>query len=162
MAKELRVWSPFHELERFRRDFDDLFNRFLGSGPTAPGRRDLPAPPIESFTEGDKLIVRADLPGIEPKDVDISVIGNTLVLRGSRESTKEHKERDFTHREVTYGSFERSLTLPEGVRADQIKASYRNGVLELTIALPAEVSTRRVPIEVDTRGTRQTGEPKTH
>jgi HSP20 family protein len=147
MAKEeSRQWSPFRELERFRRDLDDVFARFFGGGATS-AFSSAAEPKIESYVEDDKMIVRADLPGIDPKDVEVSVIGDTLTLRGAREAREEQKGRNFTHREVTYGSFERSLTLPKGVKAEDIKASYQNGVLELTAPIPKESAPRKVPIE---------------
>jgi HSP20 family protein len=143
MARELQVWSPMRELERFRREFDDMFARFLGGRETA-----LSGPPIESFVDGDRLIVRADLPGVDPKDVEVTVTGNILTLKGTRRYEHESKERDFIHREVSYGSFERSLTLPEGIKAEQVKASYRNGVLELTVPMPQSMAARKVPVEI--------------
>ncbi len=95
------------------------------------------------------MIVRADLPGTDPKDVEVSVRGETLTLRGTREAREEKKGRDFMHREVSYGSFERSLTLPKGVRAEDIKASYQHGVLQLSIPIPQGMTPRKVPIQVD-------------
>jgi HSP20 family protein len=100
-------------------------------------------PAIESYVDQDTLVVRADLPGIDPKNVDISVVGNNLVIRGQRESTKEEKGRDYYHREISYGTFQRSIPLPEGVKADQIKASYKSDVLELTAPLPKESAAAR-------------------
>ena len=149
MAKDLQQWSPFRELERFRRDFDDLFDRFFGGGVSAAGLS-ASAPKIESFMEDGKMIVRADLPGIDPKDVEVSVTGETLTLRATRQAREENKGRDFRHREVSYGSFERTLTLPKGVKTEDIRAAYQNGVLELTIPVPKEAATRKVPIEVET------------
>jgi HSP20 family protein len=143
MARELQIWSPMRELERFRRDFDDLFARFLGASDIS-----LSGPPIESFVDGNRLVVRADLPGVDPKDVEVTLAGNVLTIKGSRRSEHENKGRDFLHREVSYGSFERSLTLPEGVKADQVKASYRNGVLELEVPMPEALAVRKVPVEI--------------
>jgi HSP20 family protein len=145
MANEPRTWSPFGELDRFRRDFDDVFDRFLGGrlSRQSPGS----GPALESYAEGGKLIIRADLPGIDPKDVEITVSGDQLTIRGKRERQHEQKGRDFIHREVTYGSFERVVKLPSGVNPDQIKASYNNGVLELGVTLPEQSQTRKVPIQ---------------
>jgi HSP20 family protein len=149
MAKEeSRQWSPFREMERFRRDLDDVFTRFFGEG-GPPAFSSAGEPKIDSYIENDKLIVRADLPGIDPKDVEVSVLGDTLTLRGTREVREDQKGRNFIHREVSYGSFERSLTLPKGVRAEDIKASYQHGVLELTAPIPRESAPRKVPIEID-------------
>ena len=145
MANEPQAWSPFRELDRFRRDFDDLFDRFLGDrlSRQSPGN----GPALESYVANGKLIVRADLPGIAPKDVEITATGDQLTIRGKREQQREEKGRDFIHREVTYGSFERVVKLPGGVNPDEIKASYNNGVLELTVPLPEQSRTRKVPIQ---------------
>ena len=145
MANEPQGWSPFRELDRFRRDFDDLFDRFLGGRLSRQSSGEGPA--LESYVASGKLIVRADLPGVDPKDVEITASGDQLTIRGKREQQREEKGRDFIHREVIYGSFERSLKLPGGVNPDEIKASYTNGVLELTVPLPEESRTRRVPIQ---------------
>ncbi len=149
MAKDPQQWSPFRELERFRRDFDDLFDRFFGGGVSAASPS-APAPKIESFVEEGKMIVRADLPGVDPDNVEVSVTGDTLTVRGARQAREEQKGRDFLHREVSYGNFERTLTLPKGIKTEDIRASYQNGVLELTIPIPKESATRKVPIEVET------------
>src|SRR5579885_1823352 len=149
MANFIQTWNPFREMEQFRRDFDELFDRFLGRGKRAVKEPSVFEPPIESYIEGDKMVVRADLPGIDPKDVEITVIGDVLTIKGSREDRHEKKERNFVFKEVTYGSFERSVTLPAGVRAEDIKAAYKDGVLELTAPAPKELSPRKVPIQVE-------------
>jgi HSP20 family protein len=150
MANEPQAWSPLRELDRFRRDFDDLFDRLLGGrfSRQSPGH----GPALESYVDNGKLIVRADLPGIDPKDVEITADGDQLTIRAKREQQREEKGRDFIHREVVYGSFERKLRLPGGVNPDEIKASYQNGVLELSVPLPEQSRTRKVPIQ-STRGT---------
>jgi HSP20 family protein len=145
MANEPQAWSPLRELDRFRRDFDELFDRFLG-GRVA---RQSPAsgPALESYVDNGKLIVRADLPGVDPNDVEITATGDQLTIRGKREQRHEEKGRDFIHREVAYGSFERSVKLPGGINPDDIRASYTNGVLQLSIPLPEQARTRKVPIQ---------------
>jgi HSP20 family protein len=145
MANEPQAWSPFRELDRFRRDFDDLFDRFLGGRLSRPSQGSGPA--LESYVDNGKLVVRADLPGVDPKDVEITATGDQLTIRGKREQRHEQRQRDFLHREVSYGSFERVLKLPGGVNPDEIKASYTNGVLELTVPLPEQARTRKVPIQ---------------
>lgn len=149
MANEPQVWSPLRELDRFRRDFDDLFDRFLGGRMGPMASKGAESPVLESFIDDGKLIIRADLPGIDPKDVEITVTGDTLMLRGKREQQREEKGRNYLHREVVYGSFERSLRLPAGVKADQVRAAYRNGVLELTVPVPTEARPRKVPVEIE-------------
>jgi HSP20 family protein len=146
MANEPQAWSPFRELDRFRRDFDDLFDRFLGGRPSRQSFGNGPA--LESYVDSGKLVVRVDLPGIDPKDVQITATGNQLTIRGTREQQREEKGRDFIHREVAYGSFERTVKLPGEVNPDEIKAVYNNGVLELTAPLPEQSRTRKIPIQV--------------
>jgi HSP20 family protein len=145
MANPLQAWNPFREMEHFRRDFDELFDRFLGRH--RRGEANVPA--IESYIEDDKLVVRADLPGIDPKSVEVSVSGDILTIKGSREDRREKKERNFVFQEVSYGNFERSISLPQGVKAEDIKASYKDGVLELTAPAPKELAPRKVPIQVE-------------
>jgi HSP20 family protein len=90
-----------------------------------------------------------DLPGIDPKQVDVKVTGGILTVKGSREQKSETKRHDFLRREVRYGSFERSLSLPEGMKAEDLKASYRDGILELTATMPKESVAKQVKIEIE-------------
>ena len=145
MPNQSATWSPFRELDRFRRDFDELLDRFLG-GPLSP-QAPASGPALESYVDNGRLLVRADLPGIDPKDVEITATGDQLTIRGKREQQQEEKGRDFIHCEVVYGSFERVVKLPGGVDPDRINASYQNGVLELTVPLPEHSQTRKVPIQ---------------
>lgn len=145
MPNQSQTWSPFQELDRFKRDFDELLDRFLGGRFSRKASANGPA--LESYIDNHQLIVRADLPGVDPKDVEITATGDQLTIRGKREQQREEKGREFIHREVIYGSFERLVKLPGGVNPDRIKASYQNGVLELTVPLPEQSQTRKVPIE---------------
>jgi len=155
----LEKWKPSHELDRFRREFDDLIERFgldhdwFGRFPIDReffgGESAAMRPAIESYVENGKFIVRTDLPGIEAKDVEIKVVGNVLTIKGQREEKRETKKADYLRREVRYGSFERSITLPEGIKADDLKATYRDGVLELTATMPKEAAPKEVTIQVE-------------
>jgi HSP20 family protein len=150
MANDPKMWSPFRELDRFKRDFDDLFDRFLG-GRITPAAQTAIVPPLESCVDQGKFMVRADLPGIDPKDVEITATGDQLTIRGKRARNEEERGRNFIQREVSYGSFERSVKLPEGVKPEEITASYRNGVLELTAPMAEDTKTRKVPIQVENK-----------
>lgn len=141
----------FQDLFDFRRDFDQIFHRFL----SWPATREEPgvmadfAPAIESFIDKDgrKFHCQVMLPGVDPKDVNIQVLGNTLTLSGERSSSRETKEADYLHREITYGSFQRSILLPEGVDKDRLAAEYRNGMLEITAPISAAALPRKVEIK---------------
>lgn len=148
MAKQPEFWQGFRGLEHFRENFDDLFDRLIGRPADAPATG-VRGPALESFVEDDRLVIRVDLPGIDPAKVEVTVAGNLLTIRGAREDRREQKHRDFIQREVSYGSFERTLTLPRGAETEHVAAAYHNGVLELTIPMPKEMTPRKVPIEIE-------------
>jgi HSP20 family protein len=141
------------ELETFRQRMDDLFadlsERFFD-----PSERERSvwgtegwAPAIESHVDKDTLVVKADLPGIDPKEVSISVTGNQLTITGERKREEKKEEKDYVYREVAYGKFSRTMTLPEGVDADKIKATYKAGVLEVTMPAPKQIAGKKIQIE---------------
>jgi HSP20 family protein len=105
-------------------------------------------PSVESFVRNGELILRADLPGIDPKEVELAIEGHRLVLRGERKAKEERKDKDYLYREVSYGRFERTVDLPEGVDPETIKAAYHDGVLEVTMKAPKEMVAKKVPITV--------------
>jgi HSP20 family protein len=150
--REEQEWEPFRELEEWHRNLDDLFTRFTGRTPfegTAFAGKGHPA--IESFTKNGDLVVRMDLPGVDPKEVDISVTGDVLTVKGERRHKEEKKEGEYAHEEISYGSFERSLRLPAKVDADKIKASYDKGVLEISMPVPKELAPKKVSVQVESK-----------
>jgi len=150
MLGELQPWSSIRsvlqEMNLFRQDADRLFERFFDEDSFALDTPMLPT--AESFIEDGKLCMRFDLPGVDPKDIDISVVGNAVTVRASRERRSNHRDGAFKRTDVSYGRSERSMTLPEGVKADDLKAVYRNGVLELTAPIPQELAGRKIPVEI--------------
>jgi HSP20 family protein len=152
----LEKWSPSRELDRLRHEFDDLLERFgfERGGLLKEWQSTSVRPAIESYADRDKFTVRVELPGIDPKDVDIKVTGGVLTVKGAREEKHETSKHDFFHREFHYGSFERSMTLPEGMKAEDLKATFHDGVLELTAPMPKEALPKEVKIQI------QSGEAK--
>jgi HSP20 family protein len=141
------------DLDTLRQHMDDLFER-LSERVFGPGERarsvwgtEALAPAIESHVDKDTLVIKADLPGIDPKEVSISVTGTQLTLAGERKQEEKKEEKDYFYREVAYGKFTRTLTLPEGVDADKVKATYKNGVLEITMPAPKQVTGKKIQIE---------------
>jgi HSP20 family protein len=146
----LRPWAPFREMEEFRHSVDEMLEHLRGKiGYPLGGGSAALKPPIESFVEEGKLTVRVELPGIDPKDIAVNVMGDMLTIRASRQQDEETKKRDFLHREFRYGAVERLMTLPEGVGAEDIKASFSNGLLQLTIPMPAETAPKEVKVHVE-------------
>jgi HSP20 family protein len=154
----LERWRPGRELDRFRSEFDDLLERFgvdrdwfrfpLGRELFGDWQQST-RPAIDTRVEDGKFIVHADLPGIDPKDVDIKVVADVLTIKGSRQEKRESKKADYMRREIRYGSFERSIPLPEGIKAEDLKATYRDGVLELSAPIPKEAIPKEVKIQVE-------------
>lgn len=107
---------------------------------------------VEEYREDNTLVVKAEVPGINPEDdVDITLVGNQLSIGVRREEKSEHKDKEGYHSEFRYGTFSRSVTLPTGVTQDDVHAAYRDGVLEVRVPLPEEPvpGSRKIPI---TRG----------
>jgi HSP20 family protein len=101
------------------------------------------SPQLETYVKDDALHIRADLPGVDPKAVDISVEGDVLTIRGERKAVHE----EASYREVTYGRFERRVRVPDGADPEKISAQYTNGVLEITVPIAKPV-TRKVTVNV--------------
>jgi len=140
----LMPWRPFRELERWARTLESRFPRIFEE---AEEEEFLPA--VESFVKNGNLVVRADLPGIDPKDVEVTVLGNVLTIKGERKEEKEVKKEDYLRRETSYGAFERRMTLPEGVTADKIKATFKNGVVEVTMPAAKGMEAKKIPLEAE-------------
>ncbi len=148
--RAMRRWDPFSELREMQHDMDRLFERFLGRDiGTAEGGTGAWMPSVESYAKGNDLVLKCELPGVDPKDVDVSVDENTrqLIIKGERKTEKGTKEEDYIYRELSYGSFERRFTLPEGVKTDQLKAKFTNGILELTMPGAAVSKPKKIEIE---------------
>ncbi len=148
--RALAPWRPMRELSSLHDEIDKIFSDFFGTGDrwmTKPFDMGF-SPAVESYVKDGSLVVRADLPGIDPKDVELAIEGDRLHIRGERKEEKEHKDKQYLHREVTAGRFERTLMLPGGVDPDSVKATYRDGVLEVTMNAPKELVPKKVEIEI--------------
>lgn len=151
MTKTLAPWRPFRELSLFRQTPTDLFERICEdwNWPRFEGEEEWTlTSAIETHVEGNVLTVKADLPGIDPKEAELSVEGKPLTLKGERKVEEKHEEGKTYHHEVRYGAFTRTVTLPAEVEAEKIEAHYENGVLEVKVPLPEEVAPKKVAIEV--------------
>ena len=138
-------WDPWGELAALQRDVNELFSRSPGSGAIA--RTGAFVPPIDAFRTDEGLVVRMELPGMKPEDVDIAVQDGVLTVSGERFGEVDVKEDAWLRRERFVGQFERSFTLPEGTDADAISAAFDHGLLELRIPHPPEQQPRRVQIK---------------
>ncbi len=140
----LTRWEPMREIMSLReamdRLFDDAFTRPISLGVAA-------VPAIDMYQTNDEVVVRAALPGLKPEDVQISVTGDVLTLRGEFKQADEKKEATYHIREQRYGSFERSVMLPTEVQTDKAKAEFENGVLTVTLPKAEAVKPRTITIK---------------
>lgn len=149
----MRKFDPFEELHSMQREMDRLFDRFVGRETTH--EYDVAwVPVVDSYMRDGKLVYKAELPGVDPKDVDVSVTDKELVIKGDRKSEKEAKEETYSYREISYGSFERHFLLPEGAKIEDLKANFTNGVLEITVPVPEKLETAR-KIKIETKESKQ-------
>lgn len=144
MARTITRWEPFAELAEMRSRFD----RLLSDLADGEGREWTPA--IDVVRDNGDLVVRANVPGIKPEEIEIKVEDDVLTISGEHEETKEETDKKFVRRERRYGAFSRSMPLPEGVDPKKIDAKTHDGVLEVTIPLPKEASHEPVTIKAKT------------
>src|SRR5688500_15865010 len=137
----LLQWDPWCELSAFERQVNELFGRSTRQPATS-----MWAPALEAFHTKDDFVVRLELPGIKPDDVDVQVTDNVLVIRGERHFDDEVEGESFLRRERSYGRFERQVLLPEGTDAESIAARFDLGVLEVRIPHPLTKEPTRVKI----------------
>ena len=138
-------WEPMRELNALQSEMNRLFNTFFDEG-GKNGERRRWAPAVDLLEREDSLVLRADLPGLKEDDVQIEVRDNVLTISGERRAEFEDSEQGYYRIERAFGSFSRSLTLPEGVDSDKIEANFENGVLEVKIPKPEEVKPKRISI----------------
>lgn len=142
-------WEPVRELSSLQGEMNRLFNSFFDA-PATPGngatRRWLP--PMDLVETEDHFALKADLPGLGEGDVAIDVEGDVLTVSGERKADHEERGEGFHRIERSYGSFRRSLTLPEGVDPEAVTAAFDKGVLEIRIPKPEARKPRRVSIQV--------------
>lgn len=153
-----QVWQPFESL---RDEIDRLFDDF-GRGVWQPFRRSLfpaaplfrsqlkwPAMPVVDVVEGEKAYeISAELPGMDEKNIEVKVADGVLTIKGEKREETEKKEKDYFLQERSFGSFERSFEVPDSVEVDQIAASFKKGVLTLTLPKKAEAQKPAKKIEV--------------
>jgi HSP20 family protein len=141
-------WDPARDLDLLQTDVNRLFNSFFGSGAGSPGNGQTRrwVPPMDLVETDEHLVLRADLPGMSEEDVAIEARDGDLVISGERKSEHEEKGEGFYRIERAFGTFQRTLALPDGVDLDKVNASFDNGVLEVRIPKPEERKPRQIAI----------------
>jgi HSP20 family protein len=140
-------WEPFRDLvatqDRFNRLFNEAFSSFFGDEGVGTQTWALP---VDIYETDDSVILTAEVPGVDPKDVDVRIEGNTLYLSGERKLDSGIKEENYRRMERAYGPFSRSFTLPASINPDKVNAEYSNGVLTLTMPKREEAKPKTIKI----------------
>lgn len=141
-------WRDRGEVGRLRTDIDRLFDRFFDWGALpATGGKGQWVPSVDVSETGKEVIVKAEMPGMDPKDIDITVSENRLTLRGERKHEHEEKGENFHRVERSYGAFSREIVLPAEVDGNKVEAVYKDGVLKVNLAKTKESSTKKIEIK---------------
>jgi HSP20 family protein len=147
-------WDPFREVVALQSRLNSLFQdygRGQNDGDTLSAASF--APPVDIYEDDQKLVLKLEVPGVKENDLDIQVEGRTLTVRGERKFSSEEKEENFHRVEHRYGTFSRSFTLPNTVDAENVKATYDAGVLQLELTKKPEAKPRQIKIGVGSVGT---------
>jgi len=143
-------WDPFRELaelqDRINRIFEDRMTRTERGEPVSTRAW---TPPVDIYEDEDQLVVRAELPGVKREDIDIQITDDTLVISGERKFEEGDGKRNYLRVERAYGPFHRTFSIGVPVRASRVKASYKDGILEVVIPKAEETRPKRVQVEVE-------------
>ena len=147
-----RFRNPWAEFERIRQGFDEL-SRSMRTGET-PYADATVYPPLNMYENTENLIITAELPGIAPGDLDISIEAETLTLQGKRQHSQDDEQLSYHRREIGRGSFSRAIALPTKIDSDNITAKLADGILTVTLAKAAEVKPRKISVITEGEGGR--------
>ncbi len=143
-------WYPIQDIENLHKEM----NRLLGF--TFPGINDGEAgilssrwaPALDIYDTKDNLVIKADLPGLEKEEIDVSVVDNRLTIRGEKKKDAQVKEEDYLRTERYYGSFQRMIVLPAEIDANKVNATFKDGVLELTLGKKEEAKPKHIKVDI--------------
>ncbi|MFL6429457.1 MAG: Hsp20/alpha crystallin family protein [Acidobacteriaceae bacterium] len=154
-------WDPFREVVSLQNRLNSLFQDYSrGQNDDEVLSAASFAPPVDIYEDDQKLALKLEVPGVRQEDIDIQVEGRTLTVRGERKFEREEKQENFHRVEHRYGTFARSFTLPNSVDAENVKATYDAGVLQLEFPKKAEAKPRQIKISVGSASTGQQQQKK--
>jgi HSP20 family protein len=145
-------WEPFRGLSTLHDQVNRLFNETVLRGPGEDSALTTWSPAVDIYETENELVVKADLPDVAEKDIDVRVENNLLTIRGERKFEKSVSEDNYLRVERSYGTFSRSFSLPNTVNAEAIHAEYKNGVLTVTMPKREESKPRQVKVSVSSNG----------
>ena len=144
----LTRWEPFREMVSLRDVMDRLFEESFIRPARGWLRSELgPTVQMDMYETDDDLVINADLPGLKPEDVDISITGNTLTIKGEFRSEEEGERGNVHFQERRYGKFQRTVSLPTGVDTDAAEAEFKDGILKIALPKSEEAKPKQIPIK---------------
>jgi len=141
-------WRPLAEIDTLRREMDRLWERFFGERPI-DWVGSAWVPPLDVSETKNDVVVKAELPGIDPKEVEVTLSNGVLTIKGEKKQEKEEKDENFHLVERSYGAFVRSVKLPVDVQEDKVKASYKDGVLKIVLPKAERAKEKAIKVEVE-------------
>ncbi len=148
MMFEIAPWRPFRELGNLRREMDRLWEDFFGGKDMFPAETAW-MPAVDISEDKEAITVKAEIPGMDPKDIDISLSGDMLVIKGEKKQERDKKDENYHRIETRYGAFSRALRLPVPVNADKIEATYEKGILKVVLPKKEEVKPKQIEIKTN-------------
>lgn len=156
-TKAVAPWRPFAGLGRWERDMDRMMEDFFGRRmrPWWPERlfrpeeMEMTLPSVDLFEDKDDVVVKAELPGIEKDNIEVNVTDHILTIKGEKKKEEEIKEENYYRAERSYGTFVRSLELPKDVQSDKVKASFKDGILEVRMPKTEEAKAKEIKVKVE-------------
>ena len=148
-------WRPFPEMARWEREMERMFEDFFDRRwpmrwwPSRAAEISLPAVDLDLYEEKGEIIAKAELPGLTKEDIEVKITENVLTIKGEKKKEEEVKEKDYYRSERSYGSFMRSVELPREVQGDKIKATFKNGILEVRLPVSEEAKKKEIKVKVD-------------
>jgi len=154
MTRDLTIWRPFKglvpfDLEQMKREMDRLWDSFINGPRRRVEEGEIWYPSLDVAETKNDLVIKAEIPGIDPKDIDISLSDGILTIKGEKRQEREEKEEDYHLIERSFGSFSRSVQLPKGVQSEKINASYKNGILKVVLPKTEEAKKKEIKIKVE-------------
>jgi len=148
-VQSLARWNPFAEMAELQREMDKVFGEFFGRTPFRMAATEAMWSPLVDIHETrDNILLQLELPGVKQEDIHVSIEGDTMMLKGERKRETEVKEDQYHRVERSYGRFERSILLPSVVDSGRVKATYRDGVLEIQLPKKEEAKPKEIKVEV--------------
>lgn len=142
-------WRPFRDFLTIQDEMNRLFDDFFGRPVARTDWEEAWSPCIDVSETKDNVVVNAEIPGMSKEDVKVTVQDNILTLSGEKKQEKEEKNGNYHRIERSYGSFRRSFTLPTAVLTDKVKATYKDGILRITLPKTEEVKAKEIQISIE-------------